>query len=131
MDNTIILKVRFILYSEKNNKSYLSQDIWNDSKMDVLDVFLNTELQSTDQNTKIKSETFSIEEMSELAMVIETRPRYPSNKLTLTIANITRDKPIRFFNIFLSLNGRIDVDVVLESSQRNLMSSLSRFINCY
>ena len=91
--------------------------------MDVLDVFLNTELQSTDQNTKIKSETFSIEEMSELAMVIETRPRYPSNKLTLTIANSTKGTIIRFVDINLNSNVKFDVDLFLEDSQRNFLNS--------
>ena len=64
---------------------------------------------------------FWLENMTE--MMIDTRPTYPSSKLTFTIANITKDKAIRFFNIYLTLNGTFDVDVVLEDSKRNFLNS--------
>ena len=69
-------------------------------------------------------------EMSDRKMLIDTRPRYPSNKLSFTIADIMNNTSIRFFNIFLNLNEQFDVAVVLEDSQRNLLSSLC-LINIY
>ena len=100
----------------------MSQDVWSESKLDVLDVFESTAFTyyTTDQRTESKSDYFSVSEMRDMRMMIETRPRYPSNKLSFTIANITKDKPIRFFNIYLNLNEQFDVDLVLENSQRNL-----------
>ena len=100
----------------------MSQDVWSESKLDVLDVFgaIEYSYYITDQKTKSKYELFWVKEMTEKKMMIETRPRYPSNKLSFTIANITKDKPIRFFNIYLNLNEQFDVDLVLENSQRNL-----------
>ena len=69
------------------------------------------------------SPDLSVENMTELEMVIETRPTYPSNKLTFSIADFTKDKVIQFFNIALNLNEQYDVDVVLEDSKRNNMNS--------
>ena len=90
----------------------------------MLDVLHSTDLSyySTDQRTNFHK-YFVVSEMIEKEMIMETRPRYPSNKLSFTIANITKDKPIRFFNIYLNLNEKFDVDLVLENSQRNLLSS--------
>ena len=54
------------------------------------------------------------------------RPSYPSTKNTFTIANITKGKTILFFNINLfNLNGRFDVDIIFEDSQRNFLSSFN------
>ena len=60
--------------------------------------------------------------MTEMKMMIETRPRYPSNQLTFTIANITKGT-IRFVNIFLSSDAKFDVDLFLEDSKRNFLNS--------
>ena len=62
--------------------------------------------------------------MAEMKMMIETRPRYPSNKLTFTMANITKGKRIHFLNIKLNSSNTIfDVDVSLEDSKRNFLNS--------
>ena len=53
-----------------------------------------------------------------------TRPTYPSSRLTFSIANLTKDKAIRFFNLGLILNEKYDIDVVLEDSKRNFLNSL-------
>ena len=58
-------------------------------------------------------------------MMIQTRPSYPSNKLTFTIANLTKNKAIRFFDINLELNEQFDVDVILEDPNRNFLNSLN------
>ena len=87
--------------------------------MEVLDVFQSTEFgyYISDQRKESKSETFTLNEMRDRTMMIDTRPRYPSNKLSFTIANITDDTAIRFFNIYLNLNELFDVNLVLEDSQ--------------
>ena len=56
-------------------------------------------------------------------MIIKTRSSYPSDKITFTIADLTKNKAIRFFMIGMNLNGLFDVDLVLEDSQRNFLSS--------
>ena len=65
----------------------------------------------------------SVEDMTNMKMMIESRPSYPSNKLTFSIADFTKDTVIQFFNIALNLNEQYDVDVVLEDSKRNNMNS--------
>ena len=64
--------------------------------------------------------------VTEKRLMMEARPSYPSNKLTFTIAiaNITKQKSIRSFNIWLRMNGQFDGDVVLEDSKRNFLNSL-------
>ena len=93
--------------------------------LDVLESTDFTYYVTDNQKTQSKSDSFSVDEMTEMKMIIDARPRYPSNKLSFTIANITKDKPIRFFNIYLNLNEQFDVDVVLENSQRNLLNSFT------
>ena len=91
----------------------------------MLDVFgvIDFSYYITDQKTKSKSELFWVKEMTEKKMIIETRQRYPSDKLFFTIADITKNKPIRCLNIFFNSNEQYDVYVVLENSQRNLLNS--------
>ena len=93
--------------------------------LDVLESTDFTYYVTDNKKTQSKSDSFSVDEMTEMKMIIDARPRYPSNKLSFTIANITKDKPIRFFNIYLNLNEQFDVDVVLENSQRNLLNSFT------
>ena len=86
--------------------------------MDVLEVFESADLKYDYDNINI-----SFTNMTEMKMMIETRPRYPSDKYTFTIADITKNKHIRWCDIGLNLKRRFDVDVVLEDSQRNFLSS--------
>ena len=72
--------------------------------------------------------SFSLTQMTKRKMMVETRPRYPSDKLTFTIADISENKDVRFFNIELNVNEQFDVDVVLEDSQRNFLSSFILFL---
>ena len=67
-----------------------------------------------------------------MKMMIETRPSYPSDKLTFNVAGLTKDKVIKFFylNIYLILNEKYDVNVVLEDSKRNFMNSFESFYKC-
>ena len=108
------------LVKEENNKIYFSEDILAEAKLDVLEVFdwVSLEMRNTDEID------LDVVNMTEMKMMIETRPRYPSDKITFTIADITKDRDIRFFNIGLKLNRRFDVDVVLEDSKRNFLNSI-------
>ena len=78
---------------------------------------------TTDQNAGGQFNLYYLlpTDMTEMNMMIETRPRYPSNKLTFTIANITKGKPIRFVNILLNSFAKFDVDIFFEDSKRNFM----------
>ena len=90
-----------------------------------MDVFGDIELLDiTDQ-----TENLLVENMTERKMIIETRPSYPANKLTFTIADFTKDKVIKFFNIYFDLNEQYqyDVGVVMEDSKRNFMNSFESY----
>ena len=101
------------------------EDVWSKSKLDVSDVLDVTEFNYyiTNQRTYSESDFLGVRDMLEKNMMIETRPRYPSDKLSFTIADVTKEKSIRYLNIYLNLNGQFDVNVILESSQRNFLSS--------
>ena len=113
----------------------MSQDILANAKLDVLNVFdsiHNLYYNITDEVIENRRDIFGITNMTEMKMLIETRPRYPSNKLTFTIANIMKGITSRVLNIILlNLNGGFDVDVVLEDSQRNFLSSLFLWVSFY
>ena len=51
-----------------------------------------------------------------------TGTTYPSNKLSLNIANLTKSKLMRFFNMYFQLNGIYDVEILLEDSRRKFHS---------
>ena len=122
------MKVILILWEESQRKliKCLSEDILAEAKLDVLEVFswVSIEESSMTEKEKIKEMVIVVEEMTEKKMMIETRHfRYPSDKITFTIPGVTKNKLIRFFNIGLNLNGKFGVDVILEDSQRNFLSS--------
>ena len=95
----------------------------------MLDVFQSIlfSFYNIDRKTKTVSPFYGVREMTEKKMMIQTGPRYPSDKLSFSIADLTKDKPIRFFNILLNFNEQFDVDLVLEDSHRNLLSSFISF----
>ena len=78
---------------------------------------------TSDQNAGSQFDTYWLANMTEMEMMIETRPRYPANKLTFTIANLTKGTTIRFININFNFNAIFDVDVLLEDSNRNFLNS--------
>ena len=100
----------------------------DEAKLDVSEVFEFMELLSynmTDEITESQIDWFSLPNMTK--MMRETRPTYPSSKLTFSIANLAKHKAIRFFNLGLILNEQFDIDVVLEDSKRNFLNSLIIF----
>ena len=124
------IKGSLTLWSAENSWLYLSQDIWSKSKLDVLDVFEDLEFYYNSEKTKktnIVYNSFEVNDMIEKNMMIETRPRYPSDTLSFTIANITKDNPIRYLNILLNSSDQFDVYLELKDSQRNFLSSFVWF----
>ena len=91
----------------------------------MMDVFDEMEFDyyTTDMRTESKYLIFSVSDMIEKKMMIETRTRYPSDKLTFTIADIVKEKPVRSLNMFLDLNEQFHVYLFLEDSQRNFLNS--------
>ena len=118
-EGTAPLKVK-LGWSERKIIQYFSGDILAQAKLDVLEVFdwVTLEIKNTDEID------LEVANMTEMKMMIETRPRYPSDKITFTIADITKNKAIRFFNIGLKWNRRFDVDVVLEDSKREFLNEI-------
>ena len=94
-----------------------------EGKYDVSEIFDSIDLKYYNISDESETISFGLEDMAEMMMLIDTRPTYPSSKLTFSIANITKNKTTRFFNIYLSLNGNLDFNVVLEDSKRNFLNS--------
>ena len=114
--------------------NYILEDVWSKSRVDVMEVFKYLEMayfnKTADQNAEDQFDQYdwyTPTNMIEMEMMIETRPRYPSNKLTFTIADKAKGKIIRYFNINFNSNANFDVDVFLEDSKRNFVNSLRFF----
>ena len=96
------------------------------AKLDVSEVFewLDLQFSIPDQGEKKQWVSFDVKTVRDMKIMKESRPSYPSTKLTFNIANITQGKPIRWFNIdLLNLNGRFDVNLIMEDTLRNFLSS--------
>ena len=113
--------------------NYIFEDFWSQSRVDVMEAFEYIDMDyynnTADQNSKGQVDqrmTYDTYDMIEIEMMIETRPRFPSNKLTFTVANIAKGKTINFFTFSFS-NPKYDVDVVLEDSKRKFVNSLHIF----
>ena len=125
------LKVNLLVRGKLFSKT-LSVDILADGKFDVSEIldYIAVEYYNiTDEIKESETEDFVMTTMGE--MVIDTRPIYPSSRLTFNIADVTENRDIRFFNIYLNLNGIFDVDVVLEDSKRNFLNSQLLYLICF
>ena len=113
---------------EKDKDTCLSEDILTYGKLDVLEAFKSMDLHYYNINEDITeskwTDLLGVKQMTDIKMIIKTRPRYPSDRLTFSIANITKHRVILFFNIWLNLTGQFYIDVVLEDSLRNFLSSV-------
>lgn len=102
----------------------------------MLEIFESIDLMYyniTDEITESETDDFGLNltDKAGMTMTIDTRPTYPSSKLTFTIADVAKNKAIRFFNIYLTSPEQFDVDVVLEDSKRKFLNSfISLFIFC-
>ena len=108
---------------------FYSVDILTYGKMDVLEAFHGLNLHYyniTEDITESKYNSLGVKQMSEMGLMIKTRSRYPSDRITFSLANITKHKIIIIFEIWLYFTGPgdVDVDLILEDSQRNFLSSL-------
>ena len=107
-----------------------SEDVWSQSRIDVMKVFKSFEMaydNIADQNSG-GFDSYLPTNMVEMKMIIETRPRYPTNKLTFSIANLAKGKHIHFINIKLDSNADFHVAVSLEDSKRNFLNSFFKYI---
>ena len=98
-------------------------------KLDMLEIFESIDLMYyniTDEITESETYDFGLNltDKAGMTMTIDTRPTYPSSKLTFNIANVAKSKAIRFFNIYLASPDQFDVDVFLEDSKRKFLNSL-------
>ena len=121
-------------------KIYLFKDVWSESRVDVMKAFDSVGLFTAEKNTIPDTadknafplyhfDFYGPPKMSEMHMMIDTRPtRYPSNKRTFTIADITKNKQIRTLDIYLNLSAKFDVNVLLEDSKRNFLNSFYFFL---
>ena len=106
--------------------NYFSEDVWSQSRLDVNEVFESLVMgyqNIADPNARSQYDFYLPTNMAEMKMMIETRPRYPSNKLTFTIADIAKGTTIRYINININSNEKLDADVSLEDSNRNFLNS--------
>ena len=88
-----------------------------------MEVFEYLEMVYYDTEHQNVFDTYWPTNMTEMKMMIETRPRYPSNKLTFTIADIAKGTTIRYIDIEIYSNATFDVDLFLEDSRRNFLNS--------
>ena len=99
-----------------------SSEILEESKFSLLDIFNSVGLDywyTDDGQREYNSIYFNLTTMEDNNMILETRSTYPSDKMTLTLADVPRDKSIVFLNIYLDMNDEFDVALVLEDSRRN------------
>ena len=127
----ILLKVSLTLLEQL---IIFSEDVWSQSRVDVMKVFVSFDMayyNTSDQNARSQTDTYFATNMTEMKMMIETRPRYPSNKLTFTIAKLMKGKAIRIININFEIdsNAKLDVDLFFEDSKRNFLNSLRFFLS--
>ena len=98
------------------------------SKFDIISAFNGLELVvyhegSGGSELKVHNLTLRVKDMEK--MMVETRPCYPTDKLTFSIADLTRDKTIQFLGLmFYSNHRKYDISVMLEDRQRSDIISL-------
>ena len=99
-----------------------SEDIWSQSRVDVKEVFEFLKIghyNITDLDGGSQFDVYLPSNMTETKMMIKTRPRFPSNKLTFSIDNICKGRTFHFLDINLNYYAKYDVDLFLEDSNRN------------
>ena len=98
----------------------------------MLDIFNSVGLDywyTDDGQREYNSIYFNLTTMEDNNMILETRSTYPSDKMTLTLADVPRDKSIVFLNIYLDMNDEFDVALVLEDSRRNKLCDCQKYLN--
>ena len=67
------------------------------------------------ESRKLKSKNFGLKDFQLKTPGIN----YPSDKLSLDITNLTKFKRMRWFDMYFKLNGKYDIEILLEDSKRN------------
>ena len=95
-----------------------SLDIYRIAKFDVSEVlgydshlFYNTFANDKKQWNYLK--------ISLRDVLMDKRVSYPTDRLTFSINNLTRHKTLRWLNLEINLNGKHDIQLLLEDSRRN------------
>ena len=111
----------------KNTRVFISpsQDILEASKFDIISAFNGLELvvyheSSGEIELQVYNLTLTVKDMEK--MMVETRPCYPTDKLTFSIADLTRDKTIQFLGLMFFSNKSEykfnSISIMLEDTQR-------------
>ena len=80
-------------------------------------------------------QTFNRTTLEKNSMILPTRTIYPADKMTLTLADLPREKNLQFIDICLDMNDKFDVALVLEDSKRKELSEsqkllIKKMVNC-
>ena len=110
-------------------------DILEKSKFKVMDVFDSVVLDYWSEGREYNSISFNLTDLKNNSMILPTKSIYPSDKMTFTLADLTRHKTISFLNIYLEMNEQFDVALVLEDSKRKELSEnqkllIKKIVNC-
>ena len=103
-------------------------EILQECKFSVLDVFNEVGLYYWSEGREYNSISFNLTDLENNLMILPTRSIYPSDKMTFTLADQTRDKTIAFLNIYQDMNEQFDVGIVLEDSKRKELSGSQKSI---
>ena len=93
---------------------YLS-DTLKKTKYNLSGVFESGMMAYYSENRNVKNNWFGRKDFQ----LNTSGTTYPSDKLSLNIANLTKFKRMRWFNMFFQLNGKYDIEVLFEDSKRN------------
>ena len=111
----------------------LSQDILDASKFDIKGSFVGAEHHAyfgSSGERELQQVYKPVNDMKD--MMMESRPSYPTDKLTFSIANLTRDSSIQFLGLmFYPNHSEYDVSLMLEDSQRSGLYFNSRIMRLF
>ena len=62
---------------------------------------------------------FDVAKLQEI--MLESRPSFPSDKITLNISDITKHRHIRYLTFIFNCTDKFGLETVFEDSQRNSM----------
>ena len=85
----------------------------------MLDVMILASYIVKDGEKKLFYNKFDVEKLQEI--MLESRPSFPSDKITLNIAEIIKRRHIRYLTFIFNCTDKFGLETVFEDSQRNSM----------
>ena len=76
-----------------------------------------------DGEKKLFYNKFDVEKLQEI--MLESRPSFPSDKITLNIADIIKHRHIRYLTFIFNCTDKFGLETVFEDSKRNSMTKAS------